>query len=123
MILARTRLAALLAVLSFGPTVAWAQGPSPEAGGEGADAGEQATGAKADQSPEATVQSAQPNPAAVDGLVDETWEEPRVPIDPVWNVLLLPERLIETMFFPVAGLVSTVETYRLDERVVDLLVG
>lgn len=59
--------------------------------------------------------------AAIPGLTTETWDEPRVPIDPLWNLLLVPERVIELFFTPVSSLVSLTEGYRLDKRVVDLL--
>ncbi len=101
----------VLAIVAPSLIAATAYGQSDE---ERAQTPAASNGGQGDSEPEASAE-------LPSGLVTSEWREPAVPMDPVWNLLLLPERLIEVMFSPVAGLVSLAETYRLDKRVVDAL--
>lgn len=79
-----------------------------------------------DQTKEKTRQSSdkekRPADAPVrDSLTTEVWKEPTPPLDLHWHFLALPEYIVELAFAPVSVLVTTVERYRLDLRVYDLL--
>ena len=54
-------------------------------------------------------------------LTSETWHEPTAPLDLHWELLALPERLVELLFTPVGLVVTAVERHRLDRHLHDLL--
>jgi hypothetical protein len=56
-----------------------------------------------------------------EALTTEEWREPPLPLDPLWQVLALPERLVEVAFTPLHALVAFAERTRLDRRIKDAL--
>jgi len=58
---------------------------------------------------------------AASEVTTEQWREPDVPLDLHWHLLALPEYAVELAFSPIGLLVETVERYRLDLRIYDLL--
>ena len=54
-------------------------------------------------------------------LTTARWKEPPVPLDLHWQILAVPETVVELAFTPIALLVTAFERYRLDRRIYDLL--
>lgn len=59
--------------------------------------------------------------AILASLQTDVWQPPAMTVDPLWQLLDVPETVFELAFTPAAFAVSGVERYRLDERLYDLL--
>ena len=65
---------------------------------------------------------AKSQPPDDDDLTSAQWRKPRPPLDLHWHLLALPEYVVQLAFTPVAMLVTAVERYRLDKRLIDLFI-
>ncbi len=69
----------------------------------------------------AAARADQPAAGPAKPLTTPVWREPPPPFNPVWQLLALPERMVELAFTPFALAVNGFERYRLDRRIYDLL--